>query len=425
MTTPHTRGYLEDDAPAPPTLRLQLGALQTLCRQTFAVRLAALLVGTPFALAHTTTGAPRYAALAAGVLGSTASYAMLRDWHRFGPRVLAHPSLMALDLLFVATLLLTASPASPLAYATVCTPLLSGLLYGWRGTGAFTGLQLIVLVTVFRAWSHHPGAGANTVLLAGFCVAAGIIGVTLRNLVFRFGEAGQALAEVNARLAVTEAVASERARLAREMHDSVAKTLHGLALTAEALAASADRADPEALKHQAALVASAARRAATESRHVLTDLRARTDTHAPTDLAAQLSAYAADFTTRTTIRTTLHLTAHPHCSPSAIHHLLAVTSEALENAHRHAHATHVHLTLEASEPGGLVLRIEDNGTGIPHPVSALSDLTHSGHFGLLGMAERARALGGELDITRPPRGGTRIELHAPAPFTPQKEAAHA
>jgi signal transduction histidine kinase len=249
--------------------------------------------------------------------------------------------------------------------------------------------------------------------------------VTLRNLVFRFGEAGQALAEVNARLAVTEAVAFERARLAREMHDSVAKTLHGLALTAEALAASADRADPEALKHQAALVASAARRAATESRHVLTDLRARTDTHAPTDLAAQLSAYAADFTTRTAIRTTLHLTAHPHCSPSAIHHLLAVTSEALENAHRHAHATHVHLTLEASEPGGLVLRIEDNGTGIPHPVSALSDLTHSGHFGLLGMAERARALGGELDITRPPRGGTRIELHAPAPFTPQKEAAHA
>ncbi|MDQ0811499.1 signal transduction histidine kinase [Streptomyces sp. B3I7] len=429
-TTPHTWGYLADDAPAPPTLRLQLGALQTLCRQTFAVRLAALLVGTPFALANTTTGTPRYAALAAGVLGSTASYAMLRDWHRFGPRVLAHPSLMALDLLFVATLLFTASPASPLAYATVCTPLLSGLLYGWRGTGVFTGLQLVVLVTVFRAWSHHPGAGANTVLLAGFCVAAGIIGVTLRNLVFRFGAAGQALAEVNARLAVAEAVASERARLAREMHDSVAKTLHGLALTAEALAASADHADPGTLKHQATTVAAAARRAATESRHVLTHLRARTDdSPAPTDLARELRSYATDFTARTSIPTTLDVTtdvtAHPHLPPDTVHHLLAITSEALENIRRHARATHVRLTLETTPPDALLLRVEDDGTGIPHPVPPLADLTRSGHFGLLGMAERARALGGGLDIARTPGGGTAIEVRTPAPLAPRKAAVHA
>jgi signal transduction histidine kinase len=423
--TPHTPAA---DAPAPPTLRLQLGALQTLCRQTFAVRLAALLVGTPFALANATTGTPRYAALAAGVLGSTASYAMLRDWHRFGPRVLAHPSLMALDLLFVATLLFTASPASPLAYATVCTPLLSGLLYGWRGTGVLTGLQLVVLVTVFRAWSHHPGAGANTALLAGFCVAAGVIGVTLRNLVFRFGEAGQALAEVNARLAVAEAVASERARLAREMHDSVAKTLHGLALTAEALAASADHADPRTLKHQATTVAAAARRAATESRHVLTHLRTRTD-DTPTDLATELRSRAADFTAHTSIPTTLDITpdatAHPPLPPDTIHHLLAITAEALENVRRHARAGHVRLTLATAPSDTLLLRVEDNGTGIPHPLPPLADLTRSGHFGLLGMAERARALGGDLALTRTPGGGTTIEVRTPAPLTPHKAAAHA
>ncbi|MFD6751307.1 two-component sensor histidine kinase, partial [Streptomyces anthocyanicus] len=174
-------GYLADDVPAPGGVRLQLNALQALCRQAFGVRLAAIAVGAPFAMTNAADGLARYAVLAAAVLGVMGSYAMLRDWERFGPRLLAHPSLMALDLSFGAILLLTASPASPLAYATVCTPLLSGLLYGWRGAGVFTGLQFVVLLTVFRAWEHRPGAGANTLLVAGFCVGAGIIGVTLRN----------------------------------------------------------------------------------------------------------------------------------------------------------------------------------------------------------------------------------------------------
>ncbi|WP_240496288.1 histidine kinase, partial [Streptomyces torulosus] len=227
-----TTGYLQDDAAPPATLRLQLNALQALSRQTIAVRLTMLAIGTPFAMANTSDGAPTHAVLIAAALGITISYATLRDWDRFAPRLLAHPSLMALDLLLGAVLLLTASPVSPLAYATVCTPLLSGLLYGWRGAGLFTGLQLAVLLTVHRAWEHSPGAGAGTLLIAGFCVAAGIIGVTLRNLMFRFGTATQALAEATSRLAVAEAVESERARLARELHDSVAKTLHGLALAA-------------------------------------------------------------------------------------------------------------------------------------------------------------------------------------------------
>lgn len=106
-------GYLADDAPAPGSVRLQLNALQALCRQAFAVRLAAIAIGAPFAMSNATDGPPRYAVLAAAVLGVMGSYAMLRDWDRFGPRLLAHPTLMAVDLTFGAILLLTASPASP------------------------------------------------------------------------------------------------------------------------------------------------------------------------------------------------------------------------------------------------------------------------------------------------------------------------
>ncbi|MDX3053480.1 histidine kinase, partial [Streptomyces scabiei] len=235
---------------------------------------------------------------------------------------------------------------SPLAYATVCTPLLSGLLYGWRGAGVLTGLQLAVLVTVHRTWEHHPGAGVSTLLIAGFCVAAGIIGVTLRNLMFRFGTATQALSEATSRLAVAEAVESERARLARELHDSVAKTLHGLALAADALAASAD-------------------------------------------LRTELAARTADFASRTGLPARLVHTGGtpPPLPPETTHHLLAITSEALENIHRHATATAAEVSLRVT-PDTLHLTIVDDGVGLP-PALTLEEAQESGHFGLLGMAERA------------------------------------
>ncbi|MDW8810838.1 hypothetical protein P1P68_40075, partial [Streptomyces scabiei] len=82
--TPGT-GYLADDATPPATLRLQLNALQSLSRQTFAVRLVTLTIGTPFAMANTTDGPQNHAVLLAAVLGITVSYAMLRDWDRFAP----------------------------------------------------------------------------------------------------------------------------------------------------------------------------------------------------------------------------------------------------------------------------------------------------------------------------------------------------
>ncbi|MBV1936376.1 two-component sensor histidine kinase [Streptomyces sp. BV286] len=455
-------GYFADDAAAPGSLRLQLNALQALCRQAFAVRLTLIAIGAPFATANATDGLPRHAVLTAAVLGVMGSYAMLRDWDRFAPRLLAHPTLMAVDLVFGAVLLLTASPASPLAYAAVCTPLLAGLLYGWRGSGVFTGLQLVVLLTVFRAWEQRPGAGASTLLIAGFCVAAGIIGVTLRNLMFRFGTASQALAEANSRLAVAEAVESERARLAREMHDSVAKTLHGLALAAEALAVAADRdTDPRALKSQAAAVAGAARRAAAESRDLLTDLRDHTTLSSPpADLTTELASRVADFESRTGIRATFThrpaptpapgtttptpaptATPTPACEAAtpvpalptgAPRQLLAIVSEALENAHRHAGATRVDVTLDASHPV-LSLTVRDDGAGSAVSLDDVQVLARSGHFGLLGMLERAASVGAYLHLRPAEHGGTEVTvdlppaspLPAPSSHTPQEEAAHA
>ncbi|MER5495331.1 histidine kinase [Streptomyces sp. NPDC002490] len=424
---------IEDDAP-PPSLRIQLSALQALCRQVFGARLAVIALGVPFAMSGAADGAPRYAVLAAGVLGFMGSYAMLRDWERFGPRVLAHPTLMGLDLLVGSILLLTASPASPLGYVAVCTPLLAGLLYGWRGAGVFTGLQIVALLTAYRAWETRPGSASSTALLAGFCVAAGIIGVTLRNLMFRFGSATRALAEAHADLAVRDAVESERARLAREMHDSVAKTLHGLALSAEALAATADRTDPQTLRHRAEEVARAARRAAAESRTLLHDLRGTTGPG--TDLLVELDALVDDFRTRTGLAATLRTDPDPLRRPAladrVVHETATIVAEALENAHRHARATHVTVTVTLAAET-LAVSVTDDGSGLgTGPVTPdcarLAALRARGRFGLLGMAERAAALGGALRIAPAPAGapGTTVHLTLPRPVPrPLPEADHA
>ncbi|MFC7305209.1 histidine kinase [Streptomyces monticola] len=429
---PVAASALADDAPAP-SLPIQLNALQALCRQVFGFRLAMIIIGAPLALSRAEGRFGSVLVGAAVVFSLMGSYAMLRDWERLGPLVLRHRWLMGIDLLFGAVLLLTASPDSTLGYATVCTPLLAGLLYGWRGAGIYTGIQIVVLVAAFTAWRDRlsapddPASPASTLLISGFCVAAGIIGVTLRNLMFRFGTATQALSEANARLAVTDAVEAERARLAREMHDSVAKTLHGVALSADALATSADRMDPLTVKHQAGIVARSARRAAAESRELLADLRRRTDyaegeTGSGVDIPAELAARVEDFRTRTGVVCDWHLVGEapvPLVPHAVARQLLTVATEALENAHRHAEASHVTVELGVTSASGtaagdlLHLNILDNGKGLP-PGTNLEELRRSGHFGLVGMVERAASVGARIRIGRGHGArGTEVRVDLP------------
>ncbi|WP_436737015.1 sensor histidine kinase [Streptomyces sp. BBFR102] len=398
---------LADDVPAP-SPRVQLNALQALCRQVFGVRLALIALGAPFALQNAADGAARHLVLGAAVTGFMASYAMLRDWERFGPLVLRHPALLGLDLLIGAVLLLTASPASPLGYAAACTPLLAGLLYGWRGAGVLTGCQLVVLLVAHRAWAETLTSGASTLLVAGFCVAAGITGVTLRNLMFRFGAATTALAEANARLAVAGAVEAERARLARDLHDSLAKTLHGLALTADALAEGTGHLPPDTLRLRAVQVAEAARRAAADSRDLLTGLRH--DAAGPTDPVDLAATLRTGLPPGTPLSAPAPLPPVPH---AVAQHLLAIAAEAVENAHRHA--TGVPRAALTTTGTSLRLAVTDDGPGLPAGLT-LRSASADGRFGLVGMAERATAIGGALrvgpagDAATGPGTEVRVEL---------------
>nr|WP_303713425.1 histidine kinase [Kutzneria buriramensis]WKX12159.1 histidine kinase [Kutzneria buriramensis] len=394
-----------------------MNALQAMCRQVFGFRLAMIALAAPAALLNATPGVGARLVGAAVVLTFMTSYALFRDWERFGPLLLRHPTLLALDTLFGSLLLISAGPDSTLAYVSVCTPLLAGIAYSWRGAAVFASLQSLILLLVHTTLANGRTSPAEALLLPGFCVITGAVGSTLRNLMLRFGAATQALTTVKARLAVTEAVSAERARLAREMHDSVAKTLHGVALAADGLAYSAGARvkDPALIKRQAELVARSARRAAAESRELLADLRRESDPAHTTDILSELAARTHDFTTRTSLPATYTPTGDrstPRVPPAVARQLLTIAAEAMDNAHRHASATRV--DVQAGVHGD-VLRISvyDDGRGMPADTT-LEHLRKAGHFGLVGMVERAASIGARVDIGQGAHEkGTEVRVELP------------
>ncbi|MBV2357701.1 two-component sensor histidine kinase [Streptomyces sp. J2-1] len=424
-----------------------------MCRQVVGFRLAMIVLAAPAALVNAAPGLGVRLVGAAVVATVMASYVLVRDWGRFGPLLLRHPSLLVVDTLFGSLLLISAGTDTTLAYVSVCTPLLAGLVYSWRGAACFASLQSVILLLVHATLRTETRTGlAESLLLPGLCVIAGAMGSTLRNLMLRFGAATEALTAVRARLAATEAVHAERARLAREMHDSVAKTLYGVALAADGLAAtaSAETPDPDRVRHQADLVSRSARRAAAESRELLRDLRRADGGESRgedgggdgdgggagvevgvgggvgvgveggttgVDVRLELAALAADFSARTGL--SAHLAPpEPAASPPPLvpaplaRDLLAIAAEALENAHRHAAATGVELDVRV-HGDQLRLTVHDDGRGLP-PNTTLQHLRETGHFGLLGMVERATVIGARVRIGRGERErGTEVRVELP------------
>jgi signal transduction histidine kinase len=388
-----------------------------MCRQVFGFRLAMIALAAPAAIVNAAPGLSTRLVSAAVVVTFMGSYVLFRDWERFGPLLLRHPSLLAVDTVFGSLLLISAGPDTTLAYVSVCTPLLAGIVYGWRGAACFASFQSLLLVLVYATSKDLHASVAEASLLPGLCLIAGAVGSALRNLMLRFGAATQALTTVQARLAVTEAVGAERARLAREMHDSVAKTLHGVALAADGLAGSAgaDRMDPALVKQQAELVARSARRAAAEARELLADLRRESDPEQGTDVLVELAARTRDFSARTGLAAHYHPTgenAVPPVPPAVARQLLTIASEAMENAHRHAAPSRV--DVHAGVHTGLLrISVYDDGRGLP-PGTTLEQLRRAGHFGLVGMVERAASVGARIRIGRGahPRG-TEVRLELP------------
>ena len=233
-----------------------------------------------------------------------------------------------------------------------------------------------------------------------------------------FTDADQALIETlaaHAALAVVNAqrterarelsVAAERARLARELHDSVTQTLFSLTLATESAAALAGDGDPK-LVDQLDQVRGLAEAGLAEMRGLVETLR-------PVDVDADGLAGALrkriELLRRVhDVQLTLRTRGPVRLQDRTVEReVLRIAGEALANALRHASARSVEVALDTGDPVRLV--VADDGAGFDLPAT----LRDSHRLGLTSMRERAEALGGTLEVVTAPGSGTRVELEVP------------
>ena len=224
--------------------------------------------------------------------------------------------------------------------------------------------------------------------------------------------AGAGLRGLLDRQAATEselASQSERARLARDMHDSLAKTVSGMGFAALALARHIER-DPATAAAEAHKLAEDARQATREAREIIVGLRADAGEQLP--LTAALQAEARAWGEASGVRVALAVEEVGELHPVAERELEWIMREALRNVERHAGASQV--TVRLRRLGGrAVLTVADDGAGFEVP-DELEELARGRHFGVTGMRERALLAGGELSVESAPGDGCVLSVWMPA-----------
>jgi signal transduction histidine kinase len=204
-------------------------------------------------------------------------------------------------------------------------------------------------------------------------------------------------AQARSRRYLTQGREKERKRLSKEIHDGPVQDLHGLHMQMKALAS--DRGE----------------HVADELMRVTAELRAMSaDLHPPAldkfGLAAALNSHADRLSDRhEALKVELDLDEGD--APLPDDHALAlfrVAQEAMNNAVQHGEAGHLRVRLQRGD-GTVTLEVRDDGAGFSPPDDwhALAD---EDHYGLLGMRERAEAVGADIAIDSAPGDGTRVRV---------------
>jgi signal transduction histidine kinase len=376
-----------------------------LCRLALSLRLLSLIVTAVYIATK-----PEAAKILSPVLllAVLASYLPARYWERVGPVLQRHPSLLSADLALSLLILLLTGPDSPFFFYTLGTVAVAGIFYGRFGAAFFTVLTLAgyaAIVVARNQAGDQIGGFQELVGLPALYPLAAAGGVALRRLLTRQAEMEAELAEATRATAASE----ERARLARGMHDSLAKTLQGISLSASAVAIQAGRGDSRA-EESATAVARAAEQAAGEARELIGQLRHESIV-AP--LGTAISERVADWSERAGIAASVECNGLDLPSPHARYELVEIVQEALRNVEHHAAASTVRVELFPRD-GELVLEISDDGVGFT-PAADLSSLAREHHFGIVGMTERAREIGGRLWVDASPGSGTKVTAIVPLP----------
>ena len=216
---------------------------------------------------------------------------------------------------------------------------------------------------------------------------------------------------VNQMRARFAAIIDERTRIARELHDTLAQGLAGLGIQIDtALSILPDESRLERVRQQMEQGLAMVRTSLAEVRRSIWVLRAQTAKDAR-DLASSLAENLSQLTAEAGIASSFELTGHPRTLSSDLErNLLRIAHEAVINAVRHAGARRITVALHFDRED-VRLTVRDDGKGFDPQTRA--PRPRGDHFGLAGISERARSLGGKLRLDSRPGAGTEIDCRLP------------
>jgi signal transduction histidine kinase len=206
------------------------------------------------------------------------------------------------------------------------------------------------------------------------------------------------------------AIAEERNRIAREMHDGLVQNLAALLLKVQRSQKLID-ADPVTAKRELSRVETTLQQDTRELRRLILALRPRDleELGFPSALHRLIHEFEAE------IGITIHLSGvedDPCLSWELEFVLFRVVQESLRNVQKHAQAKNVWIDLFSPSPSTASLTIRDDGRGFDS-AGVMADYQSREHLGLLHMRERVEALGGTLAVETVPTSGTRVAVTLP------------
>lgn len=278
-----------------------------------------------------------------------------------------------------------------------------------------------LLLTALSAWQQVTVTGGISGNLF-LTLAAGVSGILMALFIYAIVEQSQQqqrlIGELEAtRLALAAAerqagIMEERQRLAREIHDTLAQGFTSIVMHLEAAEAAfpAELTTPQRYLDQARRTA---RENLAEARRLLWALQPAALERA--SLVEVLTHLAARWEEESGVEAFATITGTVHAlRPEIEVTLLRAAQEALANAHKHARASQVVLTLSYMD-GMVVLDVQDNGVGFDTARLCVSPVGQpAGGFGLKALRERVEQLGGMLSIESSPGEGTTIAVALPA-----------
>lgn len=211
------------------------------------------------------------------------------------------------------------------------------------------------------------------------------------------------------------AVAEERVRIAREMHDGLAQVLAYVNAKAQAVREFLGKGDQEQARAQLGQLAVAAREVLTDVREGI--LALRTQTGPDRGLGEAVDAFIRRWEDQSGIEGEIEYDPDLHLSATVELQLLRIVQEALSNVRKHSGARHAWVELKRVD-SRLLVEVQDDGGGFDPEAIRQGD---SPRFGLAIMRERAASIGGTIGFDSAPGRGARVHVEIPLVEQPQQQ----